>query len=86
MCNTLYYNFASGVHGAEKETDTMYDIVFDKEFVGGVKLRCSEQRGYRMTCQGFINLTYGMKHDRTKSQSKPTAVVQPSGNLLMYYF
>lgn len=80
MCNNIFYNFVLGIHGAEKETDIMYDIVFDKQFVGGVTLRCSEHRGYRMTCQSFINLTYGMKHDRTKSQTKPTAVVQPSGN------
>lgn len=69
----------SGIHIAEKEMDIMYDVLFDREFAGGLKLRCSANRGYRMSGQGFLNLSYGIRAETVKSQVKPTAIVQPSG-------
>lgn len=41
--------------------DEIYDIVFDKPFVGGITLNCSEQRGYRLSKNSFINLTFGKR-------------------------
>ncbi|ESO88894.1 hypothetical protein LOTGIDRAFT_165314, partial [Lottia gigantea] len=48
-----------GIHPAEKEMDVLYDVVFDEEFVGGIEVRCSKNRGYRVPCFTMINLTYG---------------------------
>jgi 5'-3' exoribonuclease 1 len=28
-----------GIHPGEKPSDTMFDVIFDQEFVGGIQLR-----------------------------------------------
>ncbi|XP_026681598.1 5'-3' exoribonuclease 1 isoform X1 [Diaphorina citri] len=48
-----------GIVQGETSYDAMYDVVFDKPFPHGVKIRCSESRGYRMPAQAMINLSYG---------------------------
>ncbi|KAK6177144.1 hypothetical protein SNE40_015305 [Patella caerulea] len=55
-----------GVHPAEKEMDVLYDVVFDEEFVGGIEVRCSKNRGYRVPCFTMINLTYGDMKEKGK--------------------
>ena len=45
----------------EKEVNTLYDILFDEEFVGGTKLRCSAGKGYKLSPANLINITYGLK-------------------------
>ena len=46
---------------AEKEINTLFDIVFDEEFIGGTKLRCSQGKGYKLSPANLINITYGLK-------------------------
>ncbi|XP_074029903.1 5'-3' exoribonuclease pacman isoform X2 [Leptinotarsa decemlineata] len=43
------------------ERDIMYDVVFDKPFKDGMKLNCSEDRGYRVPKTSFINISYGQR-------------------------
>ncbi|KAJ8916294.1 hypothetical protein NQ315_016435 [Exocentrus adspersus] len=46
---------------SDTERDTMYDVVFDKPFSDGMKLNCSENRGYRLPQCAFINISYGQR-------------------------
>ncbi|XP_021342502.1 5'-3' exoribonuclease 1-like [Mizuhopecten yessoensis] len=57
----------TGVHIEEKETDTIYDIVFDEEFPGGITLRCSPGKGYRMPKAAMINLSHGVRKNEKKT-------------------
>lgn len=41
------------------ENDKMYDVVFDKPFVGGFALNCSNGRGYRLPPVAMINISHG---------------------------
>ncbi|XP_072396590.1 5'-3' exoribonuclease 1 isoform X2 [Diabrotica undecimpunctata] len=41
------------------ERDTMYEVVFDKPFRDGLKLNCSENRGYLLPKTALINISYG---------------------------
>jgi len=66
-----------GIHDVDKGAQAMYEVVMDKPFPGGLKLRCSPDRGYRLPAQAFINLTYGQAVQRLHNKS--TAVVQPFG-------
>lgn len=43
------------------DRDTMYDVVFDSPFKDGMKLNCSERRGYRLPKYSFINISYGKR-------------------------
>lgn len=74
---------SSGIHRADSEAELMYDVVFDKPFPGGLPLNCSDNRGYRLPRPAILNLSHGQRVERLKTVSKPTAVVQPSGKLLL---
>ena len=70
---------SSGIHQSDNEADLMYDVVFDKPFPGGMALKCSENRGYRVPKPAMLNLSHGQRVEQVKTVNKPTAVVQPSG-------
>ncbi|XP_059155106.1 5'-3' exoribonuclease 1-like isoform X2 [Physella acuta] len=38
---------------------SLYDVVFDEAFTGGITLRCSENKGYRVPGSAMLNLTFG---------------------------
>ena len=46
------------VQQAAKLEDSLYDVLFDQPFIGGLGLRCSAGRGYRMPGSALINLSY----------------------------
>ncbi|XP_022244143.1 5'-3' exoribonuclease 1-like, partial [Limulus polyphemus] len=54
-----------GIHEGDKVTDTMYDVVFDKSFPGGIGIRCSATRGYRLQASALINLSHGNRFKLT---------------------
>lgn len=43
------------------DRDTMYDVVFDSPFKDGMRLNCSERRGYRLPKYSFVNISYGKR-------------------------
>ncbi|XP_044728242.1 5'-3' exoribonuclease 1 isoform X2 [Chrysoperla carnea] len=45
----------------------LYDVVFDQEFNGGLTLNCSPNRGYRISAQSLINISYGVRLERIKT-------------------
>ncbi|XP_046595171.1 5'-3' exoribonuclease 1 isoform X1 [Neodiprion lecontei] len=62
----------------EKISDLMYDIVFDKEFVGGLSLNmCSANRGYRLAPSDFINLSHGFRAENVKSGKSNVDTSEP---------
>ncbi|CAG2057549.1 unnamed protein product, partial [Timema podura] len=67
----------TGVYKFEKEVDTLYEVVFDKPFAGGLTLNCSADRGYKLPSSAMLNLSHGQRLDRSE---KPVSILQPSGN------
>ena len=65
---------------APKEEDSIYDVLFDEEFLGGLTLRSSPGRAYRMPPYALVNLSHGERKEMNRSggnSRKPTAVVKP---------
>ncbi|XP_071945753.1 5'-3' exoribonuclease 1-like [Antedon mediterranea] len=61
-----------GIQPAERIIDTLYDVIFDEQFSGGISIRCTGSRGYRMPPTAFINLSHGLR--KGGLDVKPTAV------------
>ena len=57
--------------------DNVYDVLFDESFTGGLSLRCSAGRGYRMPGSSMINLTFKETGGKKAKGEKPKAVVRP---------
>ncbi|XP_060573103.1 5'-3' exoribonuclease 1-like, partial [Ruditapes philippinarum] len=56
-----------GIHPAEVEVNTMYEVIFDDDFQGGISIRNSSKRGYRMPPSGLLNITHGERKNGVKS-------------------
>ncbi|XP_070207130.1 5'-3' exoribonuclease 1-like isoform X3 [Littorina saxatilis] len=69
-----------GIHPAENPMDTMLDVIFDKEFVGGILLRCSTKRGYRVPPVSVLNLTHGETRKHGRQQKQKQAAAPPPTN------
>ncbi|KAG8182018.1 hypothetical protein JTE90_013950 [Oedothorax gibbosus] len=68
-----------GIQTSEKESDTMYEILFDKEFSGGMALIPNSKKGYRMPPNSLINLSHGERQKRA-SPTKAIRKVVPRLN------
>ncbi|RXM36848.1 5'-3' exoribonuclease 1 [Acipenser ruthenus] len=64
-----------GIKGAEREAEVLYEVLFDKEFAGGLTIRCSPGRGYRLPPSALVNLTHGSRLEN--GFQKLTAIVKP---------
>ncbi|KAG7320040.1 hypothetical protein KOW79_017183 [Hemibagrus wyckioides] len=64
-----------GIKGAEREAEVLYEVLFDEEFVGGLTIRCSPGRGYRLPPYALINLSHGNRQEQ--NPHKLTAIVKP---------
>ncbi|XP_037642996.1 5'-3' exoribonuclease 1 isoform X2 [Sebastes umbrosus] len=64
-----------GIKGAEREAEVLYEVLFDDEFAGGLTIRCTSPRGYRLPPCALINLSHGARADHTGH--KLTAIVKP---------
>ncbi|XP_036939623.1 5'-3' exoribonuclease 1 [Acanthopagrus latus] len=64
-----------GIKGAEREAEVLYEVLFDEEFAGGLNIRCTSPRGYRVPPCALINLSHGGRVDHTSH--KLTAIVKP---------
>uniref|UniRef100_A0A7N8YBU5 5'-3' exoribonuclease 1 n=1 Tax=Mastacembelus armatus TaxID=205130 RepID=A0A7N8YBU5_9TELE len=60
---------------SEREAEVLYEVLFDEEFAGGLNIRCTSPRGYRLPPCALINLSYGGRVDHTSH--KLTAIVKP---------
>ena len=50
-----------GVTAAAQEADRVYEVLFDREFMGGLSARASGPRMYRLPLTAMINLSYGTR-------------------------
>ncbi|MCJ8750241.1 hypothetical protein PDJAM_G00260270 [Pangasius djambal] len=64
-----------GIKGAEREAEVLYEVLFDEEFAGGLTIRCSPGRGYRLPPCALINLSHGNRQEQ--NPHKLTAIVKP---------
>ncbi|XP_069565881.1 5'-3' exoribonuclease 1 [Brachyistius frenatus] len=64
-----------GIKGADREAEVLYEVLFDEEFAGGLNIRCTSPRGYRLPPCALINLSHGGRMDH--SSHKLTAIVKP---------
>ncbi|KAL1116455.1 hypothetical protein AAG570_004928 [Ranatra chinensis] len=68
------FDFLRGIDKKDDEASTLYDILFDEPFVGGLKLGgCKETRCYRLTQHGFINLSVHSSLSLGNQQQKQQA-------------
>ena len=69
-----------GIRSAAKSLETVYEVLFDEEFQGGLPirgLRAGPKRVYHLPSWAMVNLTHGKR--QTMEYERPTAVVYPSG-------
>uniref|UniRef100_A0A7N6A9N5 5'-3' exoribonuclease 1 n=1 Tax=Anabas testudineus TaxID=64144 RepID=A0A7N6A9N5_ANATE len=64
-----------GIKGADREAEVLYEVLFDEDFTGGLNIRCTSPRGYRLPPCALINLSHGARVDHTSH--KLTAIVKP---------
>ncbi|XP_024906535.1 5'-3' exoribonuclease 1 isoform X2 [Pteropus alecto] len=64
-----------GIKGANREADVLFEVLFDEEFPGGLTIRCSPGRGYRLPTSALVNLTHGSRSET--GNQKLTAIVKP---------
>lgn len=64
----------------DNEVNTVYDVLFDEEFPGGVALRCSPGRGYKMSAANLINISFGRTKSSKSKQEKSAcfSALQPA--------
>ncbi|XP_071070656.1 5'-3' exoribonuclease 1 isoform X3 [Dasypus novemcinctus] len=64
-----------GIKGANREADILFEVLFDEEFPGGLTVRCSPGRGYRLPTSALVNLSHGSRSET--GNQKLTAIVKP---------
>uniref|UniRef100_A0A6I8RYS6 5'-3' exoribonuclease 1 n=1 Tax=Xenopus tropicalis TaxID=8364 RepID=A0A6I8RYS6_XENTR len=64
-----------GIKGAERDADVLLEVLFDEVFPGGLTIRCSQFKGYRLPTSALINLSHGNRME--SGGQKLTAVVKP---------
>ncbi|XP_049332694.1 5'-3' exoribonuclease 1 isoform X2 [Astyanax mexicanus] len=64
-----------GIKGADRDAEVLFEVLFDEEFAGGLTLRCSPGRGYRLPPCALINLSHGSRQEQ--GSHKLTAIVKP---------
>ncbi|KAH9508699.1 5'-3' exoribonuclease 1 [Bulinus truncatus] len=60
---------------------SLYDVVFDEPFSGGITLRCSPNKGYRVPGSAMLNLTYGEFRKNVDRREPSTRI---GGRLQLY--
>ncbi|XP_054016668.1 5'-3' exoribonuclease 1 [Hylaeus anthracinus] len=68
-----------GIQKVDNALETMYDVLFDKTFPGGLVINgCSELRGYRLSPIDFINISHGerIEHGRARSVDGNTESIE----------
>nr|XP_020648282.1 5'-3' exoribonuclease 1 isoform X1 [Pogona vitticeps] len=71
-----------GIKGASRESEVLYEVLFDEEFHGGLTIRSSPARGYRIPASALINLSYGNRSEM--GNQKLTAIVKPQPAVSSY--
>uniref|UniRef100_A0A4W3HGM6 5'-3' exoribonuclease 1 n=1 Tax=Callorhinchus milii TaxID=7868 RepID=A0A4W3HGM6_CALMI len=67
-----------GMKTAERESDILYEVLFDEEFLGGLAMRCSPGRGYRLPKCALINISHGSRLEFGGQRPPPLLKPQPA--------
>ncbi|XP_076684631.1 5'-3' exoribonuclease pacman isoform X2 [Andrena cerasifolii] len=74
-----YRGTVIGIQKAENYWDTMYYVLFDKPFPGGLSIQgCSEYRGYCLSPIDLINISHGERQEYCRSRD---GAMMPRGYL-----
>ena len=60
-------------HLPTEDNHSVYEILFDEEFLGGLTLRCSPNRAYRLPASCLLNLSYGKRSQEDRGSQQPNA-------------
>lgn len=60
----------TGILSNDSDSSSLYEIAFDEEFLGGVSLRCSSNRAYRLPPSCLLNISYGQRLEKEKEGPK----------------
>ncbi|KAM6160481.1 5'-3' exoribonuclease 1 isoform 5-T5 [Erethizon dorsatum] len=71
-----------GIKGANREADILFEVLFDEEFPGGLTIRCSPGKGYRLPTSALVNLSHGSRSET--GNQKLTAIVKPQPAVNQY--
>lgn len=62
-----------GIRKGSDPIDTMYDVLFDQPFMGGLTLNgCSAFRGYRVAATDFVNISFGERTEQGNPANETT--------------
>lgn len=58
----LYFNISCvGISKSNNDIETIYSVVFDKEFPNGISFGGNTNSGYKLCKMSFINLTHAIR-------------------------
>lgn len=87
---TGYRGTIIGLLPKEENEPQMCEVVFDETFTGGLALRCSAHRGYRLSALFLVNISHGSRGQRSQQvyqiparrqqQQQPEACAQAMGS------
>ncbi|XP_063223399.1 5'-3' exoribonuclease 1 isoform X2 [Bacillus rossius redtenbacheri] len=72
-----YKGTITGIAMSEKEEDVLYQILFDREFEGGLTFNSCGSRGYKLPARSLLNLSHGQRLEN--KNNKPVTIVQHAG-------
>ena len=67
--HTRAFNITLHIDGSN---ELLYEILFDEEFLGGLTLRCSQNRAYRLPPSCLVNISYGKRLEIESNAQKHT--------------
>ncbi|XP_062506213.1 5'-3' exoribonuclease 1-like isoform X2 [Corticium candelabrum] len=66
-----------GVHGGATD-NPLYEVLFDEPFLGGMTIRCSPNRAYKLPPSAFINISHGKRLQASRNRHLVGSFSQPS--------
>ncbi len=69
-----------GLQKNDKPENAMIEVLFDAEFQGGLTIRCSAARAYRVPGSALINISHGERVARPATTSNNTGASATSGS------
>ena len=67
-----------GIREAAEPADVLYDVLYDEPFEGGLALRCSAGRGYKMPPFSLMNVSHGLRRKFGQTGQPVTAAAPAS--------
>lgn len=68
--------FISILSESKDNSPTLYEILFDEEFLGGLTLRCSSNRAYRLPSSCLLSISYGSRLEEAKKDRSGKSYTQ----------